>query len=61
VPHYWTATCRTIGPPFTPGRRQIGGGRVDGPQRRFYLIEKQKRPQLMPQVLHWFKWESAIT
>jgi len=27
----------------------------------FYLIEKQKRPQLMPQVLHWFKWESAIT
>ena len=27
----------------------------------FYLIDKQKRPQLMPQVLHWFKWESAIT
>lgn len=27
----------------------------------FYLIEKQKRPMLMPQVLHWFKWESAIT
>lgn len=27
----------------------------------FYLIEKQKRPQLMPQVLHWFKWESLIT
>ena len=22
----------------------------------FYLIDKQKRPQLMPQVLHWFKW-----
>lgn len=27
----------------------------------FYLIEKQKRPQLMPQLLHWFKWESFIT
>ena len=27
----------------------------------FYLIEKQKRPLLMPQVLHWFKWESLIT
>lgn len=27
----------------------------------FYVMEKQKRPQLMPQVLHWFKWESAIT
>lgn len=27
----------------------------------FYLVEKQKRPQLMPQVLHWFKWESFTT
>lgn len=27
----------------------------------FYLIDKQKRPQLMPQMLHWFKWESALT
>ena len=27
----------------------------------FYVMEKQKRPQLMPQVLHWFKWEAAIT
>lgn len=27
----------------------------------FYLVEKQKRPQMMPQVLHWFKWESFIT
>lgn len=27
----------------------------------FYLVEKQKRPQLMPQMLHWFKWEAAIT
>lgn len=27
----------------------------------FYLVEKQKRPQLMPQKLHWFRWEAAIT
>jgi uncharacterized membrane protein len=27
----------------------------------FYLVEKQKNPQLMPQMLHWFKWEAAIT
>jgi uncharacterized membrane protein len=27
----------------------------------FYLVEKQKRPKLMPQTLHWFKWEAAFT
>jgi uncharacterized membrane protein len=27
----------------------------------FYLVEKQKRPSLMPQTLHWFKWEAALT
>jgi uncharacterized membrane protein len=27
----------------------------------FYLVEKQKRPLLMPQTLHWFKWEAALT
>jgi uncharacterized membrane protein len=27
----------------------------------FYLVEKQKVPELMPQTLHWFKWESALT
>lgn len=27
----------------------------------FYLVEKQKRPKMMPQVLHWFKWESFTT
>jgi uncharacterized membrane protein len=27
----------------------------------FYLVEKQKRPQMMPQTLHWFKWEAALT
>lgn len=27
----------------------------------FYFLEKQKRPALMPQTLHWFKWEAAGT
>lgn len=27
----------------------------------FYLVEKQKRPSLLPQRLHWFKWEAAFT
>jgi uncharacterized membrane protein len=27
----------------------------------FYLVEKQKVPELMPRTLHWFKWESALT
>ena len=27
----------------------------------FYLVEKQKRPTMMPQTLHWFKWEAALT
>jgi len=27
----------------------------------FYLVEKQRRPQMMPLMLHWFKWESFTT
>jgi uncharacterized membrane protein len=27
----------------------------------FYLVEKQKRPQMMPTMLHWFRWEAAFT
>ncbi len=27
----------------------------------FYLVQKQKWPELMPMRLHWFKWESAMT
>ncbi len=27
----------------------------------FYLVEKQKQPEVMPRTLHWFKWESATT
>jgi uncharacterized membrane protein len=27
----------------------------------FYLVEKQKWPEIMPRVLHWFKWEAMLT
>lgn len=27
----------------------------------FYLVEKQKWPELMPRTLHWFKWEAMMT
>ncbi len=27
----------------------------------FYLVEKQRIPELMPRTLHWFKWEAAST
>lgn len=27
----------------------------------FYVVEKQKIPRLMPQHLHWFRWEAAVT
>jgi uncharacterized membrane protein len=27
----------------------------------FYLVEKQKWPEIMPRTLHWFKWESFFT
>ena len=27
----------------------------------FYLVEKQKWPELMPRTLHWFKWEAGLT
>jgi uncharacterized membrane protein len=27
----------------------------------FYIVDKQKVPELLPQTLHWFKWEALIT
>lgn len=27
----------------------------------FYRVEKQRAPEIMPETLHWFKWESALT
>jgi uncharacterized membrane protein len=27
----------------------------------FYLVEKQKAPNVLPAKIHWFRWEAAIT
>jgi uncharacterized membrane protein len=27
----------------------------------FYIVDKQQRPALLNQTLHWFKWEAAFT
>src|SRR6476660_6393315 len=27
----------------------------------FYRVEKQRVPNVMPEKLHWFRWEAAIT
>jgi uncharacterized membrane protein len=27
----------------------------------FYLVQKQKVPQILPRTLHWFRWEAALT
>src|SRR2546426_11624337 len=27
----------------------------------FYVVEKQKVPSPMPEKLHWFRWEAALT
>src|SRR3954451_19366340 len=27
----------------------------------FYQVEKQKIPAVMPEKLHWFRWEAALT
>ncbi len=27
----------------------------------FYVVEKQKVPELLPRKLHWFRWEAALT
>lgn len=27
----------------------------------FYVVERQKAPRIVPEKLHWFRWEAAIT
>jgi uncharacterized membrane protein len=27
----------------------------------FYVVEKQKAPRIVPEQLHWFRWEAAVT
>ena len=27
----------------------------------FYVVEKQRSPEILPRTLHWFRWEAALT
>ncbi len=27
----------------------------------FYVVERQNVPEALPQTLHWFRWEAALT
>jgi len=33
----------------------------DGPQRRFYVVENEKVPDLACGRCHWFRWEAGTT
>jgi uncharacterized membrane protein len=52
---------RALTPPTDPKKTNISGELWMVHGGGFYLVEKQKWPELMPKVLHWFKWEAAST
>ena len=57
----WMETRFATEPP-APGADQNVAGQlwmVHG--GGFYLVEKQRVPELMPRTLYWFKWESFFT
>ncbi|MBI4369463.1 MAG: urate hydroxylase PuuD [Elusimicrobia bacterium] len=52
---------RVLEPPRSAGNENISGELWMVHGGGFYLVEKQKWPEIMPRTLHWFKWESALT
>lgn len=52
---------RVLEAPKGPGKENISGELWMVHGGGFYLVEKQKWPELMPKTLHWFKWESFFT
>lgn len=52
---------RALTPPDDPKKKNISGELWMVHGGGFYLLEKQKWPELMPRTLHWFKWEAAMT
>jgi uncharacterized membrane protein len=48
-------------PPAESGKTNISGELWMVHGGGFYLVEKQKWPEIMPRKLHWFKWEAALT
>ena len=52
---------RVMTPPADPRKKNITGEMWMVHGGGFYLIEKQKWPEIQPRRLHWFKWESLMT
>ena len=52
---------RTLEEPKGPGKDNISGELWMVHGGGFYLVEKQKWPELMPKALHWFRWEAMTT
>src|SRR5437870_4296472 len=55
---------------FAELEQQAGGAKTRADKEKdiwmvhsggFYRVEKQKVPSVMPDKLHWFRWEAAIT
>lgn len=52
---------RTLSAPTGPGKDNIAGELWMVHGGGFYLVEKQKWPEIMPKALHWFRWEAMAT
>lgn len=52
---------RVLTPPQGPGKENISGELWMVHGGGFYLVEKQKWPEIMPKALHWFRWEAGLT
>ncbi len=52
---------RTLTPPEGPGKENIAGELWMVHGGGFYLVEKQRWPEIMPRALHWFRWEAMTT
>ncbi len=44
-------------PGAKPGEKEVWMVHSGG----FYRVEKQKAPNVLPERLHWFRWEAAVT
>jgi len=47
--------------PPDPPRANVGGELWMVHSGGFYLVQKQKAPEILPRTLHWFRFEAAFT
>ena len=53
----WLDTRMRVEPTDEDGKDRVWMVHSGG----FYVVEKQKKPSLVPRTLHWFKWEAALS